>query len=601
MIRAGALQSQGIAVCRYGFGLAFLALLFGQSLALAATTGEWRQKTQFVWDGARKQLISKTLRVWDAEPQFNLEFYWEPAAGHPLQDGAVVEGNGTLTWRKPGTPNYDFKSIYSTYRGDMRNGRPHGSGRLDTHAGTLYEGTWAAGLMHGHGRLRFENGDEYTGEFTHGQIDGKGRYAAASGEIYEGEFAQGRRHGIGTVTALDGSTRTARWRDGAEVQSGSDRVFVQLKRQRAADVRIEITTNARMNSQIKRASAEELSNPITYTHVVGSGVIGILPDDERLLRIWKQGGAMYNMDANDFSYREANFDIPAFINIRIASRTAVSASSLTLEVSKSAVDNQPFLGIFGAATIEDEMRPVCGGESSSESSIFIPEIEILNSGWGAVINPRFKFSFASAEAATHSQVFTLTSDTFDTTTKFSVERELRALGADVDQLKSFTYQCPSYDQVESCRENALAELRLGGVAPYVKFGDRIYVKTIVDGTMSYQWKNEVGELRSAEAPFRSAIYLASVNVHIPSECGGGGPDLPEAGVPVFELSTGKTNYKLAYPLKRPVPLTQNGKEFGLAIFANKSSNHTFRVVAGLSDGRKVASPPIQFTYVRPKP
>lgn len=81
-------------------------------LATAATPGStagelqgrWQQKSQLIWDQLAERLVRHTVRVWDAHPEADLEFYWEPEG--TMQAGEIIEGRGTLTWRRRGTPNY---------------------------------------------------------------------------------------------------------------------------------------------------------------------------------------------------------------------------------------------------------------------------------------------------------------------------------------------------------------------------------------------------------------------------------------------------------------------------------------------------------------
>ncbi len=78
-----------------------------------------------------------------------------------------------------------------TYRGDLKNGEPHGRGTLE-----------------------LTNGDRYQGDFLDGQFHGRGTYLWTSGATYEGSFANGAFHGSGTYTATNGSTTRGTWSNG---------------------------------------------------------------------------------------------------------------------------------------------------------------------------------------------------------------------------------------------------------------------------------------------------------------------------------------------------------------------------------------------------
>jgi len=576
-------------------GFILIALCCAPTLAGDVTAGEWKEKNQLVWDDGAKRLVSKSLRVWDAEPQFDLEFYWEPDPGQPAEEGDVIEGRGTLTWRRRGTPNYDHKAIFSTYHGDMHNGRPDGRGRMETHAGVVYDGEWKDGQLDGEGRLKLESGAEYVGGFRQGKFHGKGRFISASGEIYEGGFENGMRHGAGVVIAADGSKRQAYWSHGAEVDPGSSVVLARSRLRHSGAIQIELVTDARKNRQIKASMYGDPRSVVTYTHAIEPGRISIFPDDANLMRIWKLGGRVYNL-ATPARYDETLYNIPAFLRIRIAAQGSKPAiRSLVLQVVQSQPDLQPFLGVSGDDFLEvgEPENCVDGGDASHLNPRFV----IVNTGLGRVLNSRATFSFMGREGV-RSPSFKQRIGSFGDMKPVSIVGELRALGVDVRQLRNNDFQCPSYGQIESCRRRLLADVKLGRLSPYVHFGRSIYLETAVDGVLTYEWKDYGGRVHTARSPFRTNIDLAKLRVRTPTECGAGAPDLPQAGVPVFQLQTARRNYRLRYPIKRPISLSRP-RVFGLGLIAPKSSNHSFRVVAELTDGRRVASLPVSFTYIRP--
>ena len=71
--------------------------------------------------------------------------------------------------------------------------------------GTSYKGDLKNGKPNGKGIMSYFNGDKYTGEFKDGILEGLGEFKSANGEIYSGEFTNGNRHGIGKIVFLDGS------------------------------------------------------------------------------------------------------------------------------------------------------------------------------------------------------------------------------------------------------------------------------------------------------------------------------------------------------------------------------------------------------------
>jgi len=76
------------------------------------------------------------------------------------------------------------------YKGDKKNGMPHGYGTLKKKK-FRYEGNWKDGKFHGYGTLFEDEGnDEYGRQYKH---------------EYEGEFYEGRKHGQGTWKMWGGS------------------------------------------------------------------------------------------------------------------------------------------------------------------------------------------------------------------------------------------------------------------------------------------------------------------------------------------------------------------------------------------------------------
>jgi hypothetical protein len=553
-------------------------------------SGKWREKSQLIWLEATQQLVRRTIRVWDSEPQKNLEFYWEPDATNPAPQAEVVEGHGTLTWRRRGAPNYDRISIYSTYRGELRNGRPHGDGRLELHTGASYEGGWAAGLMEGQGSLQLESGDIYVGKFAQGKFHGHGRHEAPNGIVYEGAFANGERHGVGVITSPTQEQRTTTWVNGREVREGELHA-VQVRPGASADIGISVVTDAQKNRQLKSTS----SLTLTYTHQLGTGEVAIVPDDTRFVNSWKQGGPMFNLNEEaappDFS--EYQYDAPAILRVAVSGSgtPGLFVKSLRLEVAESRSDLQPFLGVQGS--LPDWMR------FNSNPSGYDPVITFVNLGWGPVTNSKATISFAAQKATSTSQSSEQQVGSFDKLKRLSVERELRALGVDIAQLSAWNYTCPTPEQLKTCQQYMLSQLRLGGLKPHVSFFDGgRHLVTYVSGMLEYQWEDSGKASRSARSPFKTRLVLGEIQPRQPAE--GGGPDLPNAGVPVLGLSIDRTNYQLSYPLNSPVALPDKGRDFIFGLSANKSSNHRFRVVAELSDGRTITSRPITLTYARPR-
>eukprot|EP00918_Siedleckia_nematoides_P016006 GHVU01034546.1.p1 GENE.GHVU01034546.1~~GHVU01034546.1.p1 ORF type:complete len:238 (-),score=37.81 GHVU01034546.1:729-1442(-) len=78
-----------------------------------------------------------------------------------------------------------FLRYVGNYRGETKDGRPHGLGVLRREDGsTIYEGQWADHNRTGMGVQRFESGDlAYAGQFQNGFFDGLGVSSDADGSV----------------------------------------------------------------------------------------------------------------------------------------------------------------------------------------------------------------------------------------------------------------------------------------------------------------------------------------------------------------------------------------------------------------------------------
>ena len=97
------------------------------------------------------------------------------------------------------------------YRGEMRNGRAHGVGRMVWADGSYYEGGWKEGVPDGWGEVVWPDGSYYAGEWARGERRGQGLHESARGDVYEGGWEYDRPHGEGTRTASDGSSSQGTW------------------------------------------------------------------------------------------------------------------------------------------------------------------------------------------------------------------------------------------------------------------------------------------------------------------------------------------------------------------------------------------------------
>ena len=84
--------------------------------------------------------------------------------------------------------------------------------------GGKYAGQLKDGVPHGHGRIVLEDGARYAGEWKEGEPHGQGTVYHASGGIYRGELHDGRQHGYGIYTKPDREIIKGLWENGKFVK-----------------------------------------------------------------------------------------------------------------------------------------------------------------------------------------------------------------------------------------------------------------------------------------------------------------------------------------------------------------------------------------------
>lgn len=576
--------------------------------------GAWSVRTQLVWDESAGELKRRRLRVWRDATADDLEFYWEPQSGAPASGAEAVTGRGTLTWRRAGTPSYNRSAVVSSYTGEMRDGRANGIGRLETSNGETFAGEWRDGRLEGQGTVRHENGDQYEGDFVGGQPHGTGRYVSANGEIFEGGFAGGRRQGTGVLTAPGGAPRVAHYVQDAEVMSAADPSPVQFAP--ANDVTVSIIADTK---KFKQLASDRGGSYLGYTHTAGSAEIAIYPASPLLMSVWKRNGPLLEWTSRGPSElrdtEDVQFKAPAILRLSVASKTpSIELQKLYLQVQQTLLDPEPMLHVEGAVCYNG-----CACDTDTSRGT---QIRLHNSGWGAVRAPRLKFSFTSAgakpgsgpqgfderraarsgSAARMPQSYEVALSPFDTTASVDIAKQVAAAAGTSGPL-AHLYKCANYNDLARCQTEYVSRGPFGALKPYIGFGGEStdYAVLGVQGELTFEFTDVDGVARRGTKQVRTEINLGRIDVEPPLECGAGGPDELEAGMPVLELPFGRKGYVLTYPLKKAVPLVAGIKDFNLGLYSSKSSLSTFSVIAELTGGRKVASPPVRLNYFRPRP
>lgn len=90
------------------------------------------------------------------------------------------------------------------YRGDLKDGLPHGKGEMRWQNCNQYRGDWVGGCVQGYGIMTWPSGKRYEGLWQDGWQEGLGIMFYPNGSIYEGEFHNGKREGHGILRQPNG-------------------------------------------------------------------------------------------------------------------------------------------------------------------------------------------------------------------------------------------------------------------------------------------------------------------------------------------------------------------------------------------------------------
>ena len=127
----------------------------------------------------------------------------------------------------------------------------------------------------------------------------------------------------------------------------------------------------------------------------------------------------------------------------------------------------------------------------------------------------------------------------------------------------------------------------------MKGGTGIYVS--LNGTLDYNWRDSAGGSQIRSSPYNVLLPLGHIKIE--AECGEGGERDVIAANPV-EFRLDQSGYRLPISFQRNVPAGRTS-QYAVTVKAAKSSQHAFKVVLQLADGREVSSRPIDLLYYLP--
>ena len=571
------------------FGLGIVAVvLAGLSATPAfaqdkAAEGAWAERVQVIYHEDKGSVVRRTVRVWDAQPEKNLDFVWEPAGPDSLGADGTVNGVGKLVWRVRGSASYDPNTVYSTYVGELKDGRPDGQGRLQLRSGELFEGRFVAGLLESKGLHIDAGGNRYEGAFLAGRPHGEGRLAQTNGSIYTGSFANGVRHGEGETRLAGGATYMSRWTMGLE--SGRPEIVADatlgglLKAQSGGDagrVDISVAIEPRMTQEASD------NGVLAYQHLVRDEDIAVYPADEQMNNLWNGTGVI---GENEWLFADRELDAPAYVQVEMNSTDGkrVELDRLELQVASSEAYRKPMLSIIA--------HRGCNG--------FRPSFSLVNHGWGEVRDMTINFQFSAGEGGSASRKFSHPVGSFDEGVDVGIRNIFEEAGVDTRKLEEGRFSCPSVEAIAVCRSQVFNEVGFGDLADFVA-GDE-FLTTSAAGTFDYSWSDDAGNVYPASEQFRAEISLAVIETPREAECGAGYNESPEAlRYQAIDFPIGQQNYAIELPVRGNRKLTRHAARLKLAADPGRSSFHQFSVAATFADGSVRKSKPVSFYFMRPR-
>ena len=539
-------------------------------------------------DAKGKSALRQMVRIADMFPGQSLDFQWSPDASNaaPTTPGEnLAQGKGVLTWRISGLPTYDPRNIFARYEGALRDGYPEGKGKIRYRSGATYDGEWRAGRPHGVGRETNAEGEHYFGGFANGRREGPGRLVLSDRTTLDGTFRGGAAHGTFDVTLPGGTKYSSTWNHGTE--TGRDLETAYLDSTLAGLLRAQSGDAASRTALSVVLDAQATSRVETrYVAVPGNDRTLVYTEDADLVNAWN-GTEPMQSGVDSWAIFDKPWDeIYAYLNavLQTSDGTAVQLDRLWLEVASSTAYLKPML----------QMSYFYGDVAG-----FNAEFTMVNRGWGAVESARFDFRITDPSGRSNgSQQFSVPVSPFDREGGFNVEPILAQQGVDVQQLRNARFPCPSRSVLNQCISQAASALKLGTLAPYLGSLDDFLV-FVIDGSLTFSWKDAGGALQTASQPVQNYIHLAKMDFGDLAELGSGWSDVPAAPQHVdIVLPVGRNNYRIDLPFRANANVRQF--VYPMKFRAEKASVHDFRIGAMFRDGSVRYSAPVTMFYFRPR-
>src|SRR5262249_9941701 len=281
--------------------------------------------------------------------------------------------------------------------------------------------------------------------------------------------------------------------------------------------------------------------------------------------------------------------LPLSFEVWNRSSAPIQVVGAYLDVRTSVSDLQPAIQLTIGGPLEcNESQPN-----------FRPMFKLENFGWGTAERATVSFAFANTSAPTRPPTFALTKNVgrIDNTASVNLEPELQAAGVDTALLRrqqKAGVACRSRDP-QACLSELRGSRTFGSVGQHLVLdGTNILLGAV--GRLDYSWTDARGQQHDATSPFNARLLLGHTVRDVPcGELGESDPITRRA----LEFRLDQSNYQLQMGFQPPVPQPRTSG-FTVAVEAAKSSQHQFRVVMQLADGREIASQPVSLLYYRPR-
>jgi hypothetical protein len=222
-----------------------------------------------------------------------------------------------------------------------------------------------------------------------------------------------------------------------------------------------------------------------------------------------------------------------------------------------------------------------------------------NFGWGAAERAGVRFAFANTTAATRPTTLNLSKSVgrIENSVRVDLEPELQTVGVDTAYLRrqqKAGLTCSSRDR-QACLQELRASGTFGSVGQYLTLeGTNIILGAV--GALEYTWVDSRGQQHNTTSPLNARLLLGHMVRSI--SCGELGESEPITRK-ALEFRLDQSGYKLPIGFQRTVAPGRTSR-VTVPVQAAKSSQHQFRVVMQLADGREISSQPVNLLYYLPK-